>query len=59
VIAGHENSSFSRQFLNLAVPGDLHGWCLGLEYIVPIDQQLDGPQLETDEQLMIGLQKSF
>lgn len=45
--------------LNLAGQGSLHGWRLGLEFIIPMNQDLDGPQLETDEQLIIGLQKSF
>ena len=35
------------------------GWRLGLEYTMPVEQRLKGPQLETDDQLMLGLQKAF
>lgn len=35
------------------------GHRLSLEYLVPIDQDLDGPQLMTDEQLSFGYQLSF
>jgi hypothetical protein len=45
--------------LNLAASGSWTGWRLGLEYVMPIDQDLAGPQLEIDDQLIIGLQKSF
>jgi len=45
--------------LNWAGQGDLRGWRLGLEFVVPLQQDLDGPQLETDEQLTLGLQRSF
>ncbi len=45
--------------LNIAGQGLLYGWRLGLEYSIPVQQDLDGPQLETDSQLTIGLQKSF
>jgi hypothetical protein len=46
--------------LNLAAQeGALHGWRLSFEYVVPVDQDLDGPQLEVDESLMIGVQKAF
>ena len=45
--------------VNLAGQHNLDGWRLALEYIVPIDQDLDGPQLETDSQLVFGLQKSW
>lgn len=45
--------------INFAASGSLQGWRLALEYLVAVDQQLDGPQLETDDQLIIGLQKSF
>ena len=45
--------------LNIAGQGSLHGWRLGLEYTVPVEQDLDGPQLETDSQLVIGLQRTF
>lgn len=43
----------------VANKGNLHGWRLGLEYIVPVHQDIDGPQLETDEQIIVGVQKMF
>ena len=43
----------------VANKGSLRGWRLGLEYVVPLHQDLDGPQLETDSQLMIGIQKAL
>lgn len=45
--------------VNIAGQHNLEGWRVALEYIVPIDQDLDGPQLETDSQLVFGLQKSW
>ena len=45
--------------LNFAASGSLTGWRLGIEYVIPLDQDLDGPQLEIDDQLIIGLQKAF
>lgn len=45
--------------INLAGSGGLHGYRVALEYLVPVAQDLDGPQLETDAQLVFGLQKSF
>jgi hypothetical protein len=45
--------------LNFATSGRLSGWHLGIEYIVAIDQKLDGPQLEVDDQLVVGLRKEF
>ena len=45
--------------INLAASGALHGWRLGIEYLFAVDQDLDGPQMETDDQLIIGLQKAF
>ncbi len=45
--------------LNYAASGTLYGWRIGIEYVLAVDQELDGPQLETDDQLIIGLQKSF
>ena len=45
--------------LNWAGQGSLFGYRLALEYSVPIQEDLDGPQLETDSQLMIGFQKAF
>jgi hypothetical protein len=32
---------------------------VAVEYVLAVDQKLDGPQLETDDQLIIGLQKAF
>ena len=45
--------------LNFAASGGLSGWRVDIEYVVTVDQDLDGPQLETDNQLIIGLQKAF
>jgi hypothetical protein len=45
--------------VNLAATGSLSGWRLGLEYVMPLNQDLAGPQLEIDDQLIIGLQKAF
>ncbi|KAA9132566.1 transporter [Marinihelvus fidelis] len=45
--------------LNLAGQGSLAGWRLAFEYLVPVEQDLDGPQMETDDTLTIGLQKSW
>ncbi|MFL2546973.1 MAG: transporter [Candidatus Rariloculaceae bacterium] len=42
--------------LNYANEG---GHRLSLELIAPLDQDLDGPQLETDTQLILGYQYSF
>ena len=45
--------------LNWAGQGDLHGFRVALEYSLPVHQDLDGPQMETDSQLILGVQKSF
>ncbi len=46
--------------LNLYAPkGDLKGSRLAMEFELPILRDLDGPQLETDWQLTLGLQSSF
>ena len=45
--------------LNLAGQHDLDGWRLALEYIVPVNQDLNGPQLETDAQFVVGIQKAW
>lgn len=45
--------------LNYAATGRMQGWRVGLEYVFAADQELDGPQLETDDQLVVGIQKSF
>ena len=46
--------------VNLYAPkGDLKGSRLAMEFELPIYRDLDGPQLETDWQLTLGLQSSF
>jgi hypothetical protein len=45
--------------LNIAGQHNLDGWRLALEYAVPVSQDVDGPQLETDAQLLLGIQKSW
>lgn len=45
--------------VNIAGQHGLDGWRLAVEYVVPVDQSLDGPQLETDSKLIIGLQKAW
>ena len=42
--------------LNFTVP---KGHRLAIEYSVPVSQDLDGPQLETDDQVTFGYQYSF
>lgn len=44
---------------NYAASGSLQGWRLGVEYLLVVNQDLDGPQLETDDQLIVGIQKAF
>lgn len=39
--------------------GALRGHRLGFEFLVPIDQRLDGPQLETDWSAVLGWQYAF
>ncbi len=45
--------------LNIAGQHNLDGWRFALEYVVPVTQDLDGPQLETEEQLVFGIQNSW
>ena len=45
--------------LNWAGQGSAHGWRVALEYAVPVTQDLDGPQLETDSTLLLGFQKTW
>ena len=45
--------------MNWAGQGGLKGYRIALEYSVPLRQDVDGPQLETDSRLMFRLQKSF
>ena len=46
--------------VNLYAPeGNLQGSRLAMEFELPILRDLDGPQLETDWQLTLGLQSSF
>ena len=42
--------------LNVSIAG---GHRIAIEYSVPVDQDLDGPQLKTDDQLTLGYQFSF
>ncbi len=39
--------------------GSLAGFRIGVEGLLPVYQDLDGPQLETDWQLIIGPQYAF
>ena len=45
--------------LHWAGQGGLHGYRIAVEYVLPIRQDVDGPQMETDSSIMLGLQKSF
>ena len=45
--------------LNFTATGAMSGWRFAIEYIVPIQQDLDGPQLETDSRLILGVQRSL
>ncbi len=45
--------------LNLSGSGSLRGHRLAIEALLPIYQNLDGPQLESDWTLTVGGQKSF
>lgn len=45
--------------LNIAGQGGLYGWRVALEYMLPVEQDLNGPQLETDSLLTLGIQKSW
>ena len=45
--------------VNFAASGKLHGWRLGIEYLFAINQDLDGPQMEVDDQIIVGLQRAF
>lgn len=45
--------------INFAAQGALKGWRLAVEYVVPVDQDLNGPQLEMREMLTVGLQKRW
>jgi len=42
--------------VNFATEG---GHRVALEYVIPVDQDLNGPQLETDDMLTLGYQYSF
>lgn len=44
---------------NIAGRGGLDGYRLAVEYLFPIEQDLNGPQLETDSMFIVGLQKSW
>lgn len=45
--------------INLAGQHGLDGWRMAVEYLFPVDQDLAGPQLESDSQLLIGIQKAW
>ncbi|MDZ7644300.1 MAG: transporter [Woeseiaceae bacterium] len=45
--------------VNWAGTGTLEGYRVALEYLVPFQQDLAGPQLETDSRLVLGVQKSW
>ena len=45
--------------VTLLARGALNGWRMAFEYSVPIEQDLNGPQLETDSVLTFGLQKAW
>ena len=45
--------------INYAAQGALHGWRFAAEYLVPVDQDLNGPQLETDGVFTLGVQRSW
>ncbi|MEM1089719.1 MAG: transporter [Pseudomonadota bacterium] len=45
--------------LNWAGQGDWRGHRLSLEWLVPLDQDLDGPQLETEWTATLGYQYAF
>ena len=45
--------------INFAGTGALRGWRLAIEYLIPVSQDLNGPQLETEGTLILGLQKSW
>ena len=45
--------------VNYALAGNLEGWRLALEYLVPVQQDLNGPQLEVDNTLTLGVQKAW
>lgn len=50
------------QRLDLGIGGNFvfgDGFRLGVEYLTPVDQDLDGPQLETDWQFTVGLQYAW
>ncbi len=46
--------------LNFLVPsGPVEGVRLSVEVIIPVVQNLDGPQLERDYMILVGLRKAF
>lgn len=45
--------------VNVFFTGALSGYRLGLEFVYPVHQWLDGPQLETDWLFVLGWQKTF
>jgi len=62
--ADPEIQSGNRTELGLGVnllgrEGGVKGHRLAFEYIVPVQQHIDGPRLEMDSTLMVGWQKAF
>lgn len=45
--------------INYAAHGRWAGWRIAAEYMFPVAQDLNGPQLETDGTLTLGIQKSW
>ena len=45
--------------VNVAAQGAWHGWRFAAEYLVPVEQDLNGPQLETDGVFTLGVQRSW
>ena len=45
--------------INYAFQDGLEGWRLAIEYLDPVDQDLNGPQLETESMYTLGIQKAW
>lgn len=58
-LRGGERLDLGLGFNLYAPRGSLKGTRLGFEFVLPLVQSLDGPQLETDWQLTVGVQASF
>ena len=61
ILLGAAPSAFGQSVgMNFEVAGDtLHGQRLALEFTRPLWQDLEGPQLETDWELVMGWQYAF